>query len=442
MTLAIAMSVVEMLSALGMSSQIVQAKHGDDPEFQAALHGFTALRGLFSCILLFATAGLMADFLGVPDLAWAYQMMALSPLIRGFEHFDIFRYKRTMRFGPGLIVGFGSVVAALAVVWPVYLIFPDYRIMLVSLLVQAAFGTIISHIVAERPYRIRFDPMTWAGSTRFGWPLLVNGILLFAVMQGDKLVAGRILGLEPLGILAMGITLTLTPTLVLERSLNNLFLPLLSNSQDDDSKFQRLFEITIEAVLAATLVYLFLMVAAGGLLVKVLLDEKFAALSALIGLLAVQQTLRVFKAGGSVVAMARGQTANPMISNLVRVASLPIAAWVAHQGGGLVGVIIVAIVGEAIGFLVSLSLIRIRLRVSLRHLILPIAASIGATGTATYIAWDVSSESNFVLASSTEVAVLLTVVLTALATMQQLRGYIIKGKTIRNAADIKRKSRV
>ena len=433
-TFAIAMSVVEMASALGMEQQIVQSKRGDDPDFQAALQGFTALRGLASFGLLFATAGLMADFLGVPDLAWAYQMMALVPLIRGFEHFDNFRYRRTMRFGPSLWNGFGSAVIAVIVIVPVYLVYPDYRVMLASLLVQAVVSTSLTHFFASRPYRLRFDVATWTGSTRFGWPLLLNGILLFAVMHGEKLVAGRVLGLEALGILAMGLTLTMTPTLVLARSMQTLFLPKLSAAQDDDAAFQRLAEVVIEAVLAATLAYLLAMTLLGGPLVLLLLDEKFAALPPLMALLAVQQTLRVFKTGGSVVALARGQTTNAMIANLLRVASVPIAAWVAVEGGGLVGVVTVATVGEAAGFVVSLFLIRLRLRVSLRHLALPVAVSLGITGVAAYIAWHVPPEAAGRLPGGTETLIMCGAVLVALTTMKQLRTYLLRRGLSRIAA--------
>ena len=42
-TFAIAMSVVEMASQLGLQQMIVQAREGEDPHFQAALQGFTAV---------------------------------------------------------------------------------------------------------------------------------------------------------------------------------------------------------------------------------------------------------------------------------------------------------------------------------------------------------------------------------------------------------------
>jgi O-antigen/teichoic acid export membrane protein len=384
-TFAIAMAVVEMVSALGMEQQIVQSKDGDDPKFQAAIQGFTVLRGLLSFGVLFLTAGLMADFLGIPDLAWAYQVMALVPLIRGFAHFDNHRQKREMRFGPTLWTQAGSAIVALLAVAPAYAIFPDYRVMLVSLLVQAVAFTAITHGLAERPYRLRLDVAAWTASTRFGWPLLINGILLFVVMHGEKLVVGRVLGLADLGILAMGLTLTMTPTLVLAKSMQNLFLPRLSAAQDDDVAFQRLAETTIQSVMALAMVYLLGVVLLGGLAVTLLLGEKYAALIPLMTLLAVQQTLRVFKAGGATVALARKQTANAMIANSVRVLALPVAVWVAQSGGGLLGVIAVAAVGEAAGFAVSLLMIRLRLRLSMRRLILPLATCTAAIAAVTLI---------------------------------------------------------
>ena len=384
-TFAIAMAVVEMVSALGMEQQIVQSKDGDDPDFQAAIQGFTVLRGVLSFGVLFATAGLMADFLGIPDLAWAYQVMALVPLIRGLAHFDNHRQKRQMRFGPMLWTQGGSAIAAVVAVAPAYAVFSDHRVMLVSLMVQALAFTAITHALAERPYRLRFDVAAWTASTRFGWPLLINGILLFAVMHGEKLVVGRVLGLADLGILAMGLTLTMTPTLVLAKSMQNLFLPKLSAVQDDDAAFQRLAEITIQSVMVLAMVYLLGVVLLGGPVVTVLLGEKYLALIPLMTLLAVQQTLRVFKAGGATVALARRQTANAMVANGVRVLALPLAVWVAQAGGGLTGVIAVATAGEAAGFAISLLLIRLRLRMSLRRLILPLATSTVAIAAVTLL---------------------------------------------------------
>ena len=76
-TFMIAVSVVQMLSDLGLNQFIIQNDRGSDPEFQKAMHGFQLLRGLAGSALMLAIAQPMASFLGNDSLVWAYQLMAV-----------------------------------------------------------------------------------------------------------------------------------------------------------------------------------------------------------------------------------------------------------------------------------------------------------------------------------------------------------------------------
>lgn len=372
-TFAIAMSIVEMMSSFGLQQQIVQAKEGDDPKFQAALQGFQVLRGTISSLVLFAISVPLAQFFGIPEAAWAYQIMAVVPVLNALGHFDIHRLNRTMVFGPMIVTGILPALVSVLAVWPLSLCFGDWRVMLYAILIQALLTTITSHMVAQRPYRIALDRRLMVQSLRFGWPLLVNGILMFMVFNGDRLIVGRALGMETLAIFAMGVTLTLTPTLVLTKSVQNFFLPLLSRldyagTPDAAQRFNLLAIGAIEANLLNGVLLVFGTALLGGPFVHLLLGAKYAALVPILTLMAVMQALRVFKGGGSVVALARHQTSNAMVANLFRVASLPIAWWVVTTGGAVVELIWVGIVGELCGFIVSLLMLRGRAEVNLRPL--------------------------------------------------------------------------
>ena len=63
-TLAAAMSVVEMLSYIGLNQLIVIDKDGDTPEMQRGLQGFQVLRGCLSALVLFLAARPYARFVG------------------------------------------------------------------------------------------------------------------------------------------------------------------------------------------------------------------------------------------------------------------------------------------------------------------------------------------------------------------------------------------
>lgn len=377
-TFAVIMAVVEMMSALGLQQQIVQAKEGDEPYFQAALQGFQLLRGVISGIALFAIAGPVAHFMGIPQVIWAYQLLAVVPVLNALIHFDIHRLSRGMVFGPMLLTGAIPALVSLLAVWPLAVWLGDYRVMLYSILIQTALGAVTSHLVARRPYRAVLDRKIMGRSLRFGWPILVNGLLMFLVFNGDKAIVGRELGMETLAIFAMGVTLTLTPTLVLAASAVNFFLPQLSVARHAaDGEFDRHAVAMLQAILAMSLLFVCGTVLFGPLIVHLLAGEKFAALQPLMGWFAIMQALRVLKTGPSIVALAVGQTSNPMIANIPRVLVLPLCWYVAAHSGDIFTIIWIATLGEFAGYLLAMLLLRRWVALSQRGIVLPhLAAAI------------------------------------------------------------------
>ena len=119
--------------------------------------------------------------------------------------------------------------------------------MLFAILGQTALAAITSHIVSERRFKMALDRKIMARGMQFGWPLLLNSALLFAVFNGEKLIIGREMGMADLAIFAMGMTLTLTPTLVLAKSTQTFFLPQLSSAQDDPDLFSTLSMAAMQA---------------------------------------------------------------------------------------------------------------------------------------------------------------------------------------------------
>lgn len=375
-TFAVAMSAVEMLSAFGMQQQIVQSSRGEDPAFQNSLQGFHLFRGVISAAVLFFAADWIAAFLNIPHVAWAYQVMALVPILNGLQHFDIHRLKRQMRFGPFLLWDVVPVAISLTIVWPLALWLGDYRVVLGTILLEMTLRTVVSHLVAERSYRVTFDTTVVRGALHFGWPLLINNILLFGVLNGEKLIVGRLIGMETLAILAMGFTLTLTPTLVLDKTLQNFFLPQLSAAQYRPKTFIPLASAALQAALLNGCFVILGIAALGEIFVTFALSDGYAQLATLIVWMGLLNAIRVFKSGAATVALAKGQTANPMIANSFRVASLPLAAWAAASGQGLLTIIWIATAAEICGALVAFTLVWRRCKVPLGRLIFSLLATL------------------------------------------------------------------
>ncbi len=370
-TFAVTMAIVEMLSTLGLQQQIIRDIRGEDPRLQHALQGFQLIRGMISAAVLWLIADPIATFLGIPQAAWAYQWLALVPLLNALVHFDIYRLNRQMRFGPMLLTATFPAFVSLIIVWPFAQWLGDYRVLLWAILAQSVLAVLTSHLVAERSYRIVFDKKIMADSLRFGWPILVNGMLLFAVFNGDRLIIGRALGMEQLAIFSLGLTLTLTPTLVLEKSAQSFFLPQLSAALAEKSEFNRLSMVTFQAHLACGIFLVGGVLLFGPALVDLTLGDKYSALLPLLPWLAIQQAFRIAKGGNSPSALAMGQTSNSMLGSLPRVICLLPAIWVATQDASILTIIQIGIIGELLGFGLTLILTRWRMSLPLRPLCIP-----------------------------------------------------------------------
>lgn len=361
-TFAVAMAVVEMASTLGLQQQIVQAKEGDDPYFQAALQAFQLIRGLLSGAMLFVIAAPMARFMGIPEVIWAYQLLAVVPVLNALVHFDIYRLNRQMVFWPMLLTGALPALASVLALWPLAHWFGDWRVMLYAILAQAGLAVAVSHLLAQRGYRLVFDPAIIKRSLRFGWPLLANAVLLFLVFQGDRLIVARLMGMVPLAIFSMGVTLTLTPTLVMAKSAQNFFLPQLSRARaagaPEAARFERLARITLQAAMLNGALTVVAMAVLAAPLLHVLLGRKYEDLLPLLLPLAALSGMRVCKSGPSVVALSMGRTGNAMISNLPRVLVLPLVWLVLQNGGTLLHTIWLGILAELCGYLLALALMR------------------------------------------------------------------------------------
>src|SRR5690606_27483343 len=104
-----------------------------------------------------AMAGPIARFLGIAEVAWAYQVLAMMPAMNGLMHFDVYRLQRKMRYLPSILSSSLPALLSVLMIWPLYSLFGDYRVMLWSVLAQSAMTVATSHLMAERAYRLAFD---------------------------------------------------------------------------------------------------------------------------------------------------------------------------------------------------------------------------------------------------------------------------------------------
>lgn len=357
----------EMGSNLGLETRLIQADDGNNPSFQRSAQFLQVCRGLVNAGLIFSLAGPLSLLFGVPQAQWAFRCLALVQLMKGFTHFDQYRFQREMRFGPAIAVDVtGSVLSLLATLSLAWWL-RDYSVMVWVLLVQAATTVLGSHLVAKRRYGWIWSPAYARQILSFGWPLMVNGLLMYSIFQGDQLVIGSAqrlfaqstLTLVDLAVYSVAFSITMAPTTLIANVSTSMLLPLLSRVQGHRDLFvQRYLTCTkVLAVIAALISILFIL--AGGWLVTLIYGDMYKVAGECIGWLAAMQSLRVIRVAPTIASIAQGDTFATMLANIVRTSSLLVVLMVAAANLGLPWIAASGFVGEVLA-IIFLSVILLR----------------------------------------------------------------------------------
>lgn len=355
-TFAMTFSLLEMVSNLSVQSLLVQAPDGDAPRFQATGHLLLVFRGLLNAALLLVLALPLSSLFGVPQAWWAFCWIAAIPLLRGFSHLDLCRYQRNMRFAPQVVVDIVSSFLVTLLAWPIAARLRDYSAMLWLLLLQSAVQAIGSHIVAERRYVWTWDQDYARRFISFGWPLLVNGLLMYGILQGDRFIIGAsgrlfpnsVYNLADLGIYSVAFSLTMAPSTLFTNMASALFLPVLARVQTEPEQFERRYKACVLTLALAGAMIAIPFIVVGSWIVPLIFGSKYAAAGAFIGWLGAMWGVRVFRTGPTQAALALGDSRNSMIANIARSTALIGVLVSAATGRGLTSIAVCGLLGEVL----------------------------------------------------------------------------------------------
>jgi O-antigen/teichoic acid export membrane protein len=355
--LALTLSALETVSNLAVDRLLVQAPDGDDPRLQDAAHFLQMVRGVLGGLIVLCVASLLASLFQVPHATWAFQVLSLAPVIRGFAHLDNIRLQREMRFQPTFWVTALPALVSLLSAIPFAYYLHDYSAIVWATLLQILAQTGISHFQAVRPYRWALDRLQMARILRFGWPLLANGLLMFVIFQGDKAIVAVAFSPEVVGWYGAAFMLSMAPAMLITSVANGLLLPVLSRVQAVPDEFARRYRQTIQISLWAGLVVSSLIAVFGPELLVALFGTAYRAGGGAAIVLGVAQGVRIAKGGQFVCAIAMGKTKDPLIGNLGRGAGFFVAILCVAVGFDTLSVAIVGLLSEVLSYLIAVRLL-------------------------------------------------------------------------------------
>lgn len=317
-TFAVTVLFLEIAGDMGIDKLLVQAKDGDDAKLQNNAQLFAVLRGTVSGILLLIAAPYVVMLFHIPQAQSAFYMLALVPLIRGFIHLDVKRVQRELRFFPNLYVELIPQFISCLLAFPIVFIEADYAAALDLTLLQSLLLVLVSHRLADRDYQLSLDREVISRMVKFGWPLMINGLLMFFVYQSDKFVIGAYYDMEKLGIYSAAFMLAMAPALLVSKVLNTVILPFFSRKQDDHRQLNVSYLHSTEITVLIASAYTVFFTLYGGAALALVFGDHFQGNAELMAALGILWSLRMLRVPATLLAMSKGHTKVGLTANIFR----------------------------------------------------------------------------------------------------------------------------
>ena len=197
------------------------------------------IRGLVTALVLFAGAGIAADFFGDQRLVEIIYVLCLVAFVGSFANIGIVDFRRDMNFGKD----FQYMVSVKLCSFVVTLVFAFMLRTYWALVIGIASSTLAQLGLSffMHSFRPRWSLVRWREIMNFSKWLVLNNILIFANRRSDSLIVGKILGAATLGLYTLAYEIATMATSELLAPIRRALLPGYAKLAHDPEALRRSF---------------------------------------------------------------------------------------------------------------------------------------------------------------------------------------------------------
>lgn len=199
---------LNLFSDIGLNPAIIQSKRGDEGEFLNTAWTIQVLRGVLLAIGAIFLAWPVSQFYNQPILMLALPVSGLTALFAGFNSTRMAEANRHLRMRELVFVELSAYVIGLVVMIVWALVSPTIWAPVSGGIVTAFCEMVFSHRFLEgRSNRFQWDRSAAREIFRFGRWIFISTALTFLAGQSDRLLIGRLIDFNFLGIYTVAFAL-------------------------------------------------------------------------------------------------------------------------------------------------------------------------------------------------------------------------------------------
>ena len=332
-----------MFSDMGFGPSIMQSKRGDDPAFLDTIWTLKIIRGFVIFLVALVMAWPLAVFYDAPQFAWVFPAAASSLLIGGFLPTRIDSAARHLQLGRLTVIELcNQLIGVLLTIAAALILQSVWALVWGNVLGAVAQLVMFRLFLPGHRNHFRMEPEARAEVMKFGKWIFFSTICGFLLFQGDRIILGRVLTLDQLGIYNIGLFLATVPVMLGGAIAGRLFIPMYRQHPPGESAEDwRILARTRAGLTALLLMVAVILAWVGPPLVGFLYDSRYHAAGGILVAIACIQMLQVIPISYEYSALAASDSRGFFVMQSTRAviytALVATGAWFYGLAGLLAG---------------------------------------------------------------------------------------------------------
>jgi len=329
------LSGLALLSDLGIGTDVIQHKRGDDPAFINTAFLFQAGRGILLWIVASALAYPFALFYHQPEIVALALVGAVSVLVQGLASGSVWKATRHVQLGKITVFRIGAEATGLAVsiIWA--MVSPTAWALVVGRVAAELFFTVSTHLISDVPVSLRWDSSAARDILIFGAGMFASSATYFLAGESERLVVGKFVTLAVLGCFSLALSVSSAATQGVQRIIGQVFYPMIASSvragldvAAAQYKRARFMLLLFSGCMSVAFI------AGGNWIVALLLGPKYAAAGWMLQLLGFRAALDLFTSATTQMLFALGTSKYAAAGNVSKLIFLALGLTVAFSRYG------------------------------------------------------------------------------------------------------------
>ncbi len=333
---------LQQFSDVGVSPAILQSKRGDERDFLDTAWTIQVLRGAGLFLVGCGLAWPAAYFYDEPQLLTILPAASFALLIAGFKPTRMDSANRHLSLGLVTVLDFVTqttgVLAAILLAWLTGSVWSLVFSGLIAVIVEVVINWIF---LPGAGNRFRWEKPAARELINFGKWIFLSTVCGFFFHQSDKILMGKYLSLELLGIYNIGYFLAAFPMLLGGMVTRRILIPIYRENPPTESRenFVRLRKMRF-VVTAALILMVGVFAALGHWLVDLLYDERYLAAGAVTVIVACVQMPQIIVQTYDQAALAAGDSRTFFVLALARAVLMVGCILAGLELAGLMGALL------------------------------------------------------------------------------------------------------